>query len=38
MYMVFHTYFVLRVYVELWSFAINIIRVVKYECDEYFNL
>ena len=34
-----HTYFLLRVYVELWRVEIkNIIRVVKYEYDEYFKL
>ena len=34
-----HTYFAIRVYVELCRFEINnIIRVVEYECDEYFKL
>ena len=34
-----HTYYVILVYVELWRVEIsNTIRVVKYECDEYFKL
>ena len=33
-----HTYFVIRVYVELRRLKINnIIRVVKYQCNEYFK-